>query len=151
MVRRYQAEEYYALTIRQEVILAKINQSVKLHQPHVEELLTSLHSVFVSRLYFSGFSFLHLLQTRQRNTLLKVGSISIELHSWQRGFSLGSRKIAAREVNWHGSVLSGDERTRFQTLHRPLPFPLLLLRTQLLVYLLAIFDEEASFGIDHLR
>lgn len=31
---------------------------------------TSLHSVFVRRLYFSGFSFLHLLQTRHPKTFL---------------------------------------------------------------------------------
>jgi hypothetical protein len=36
------------------------------------DVLTSLHSVFVSRLYLSGRSVLHLLHTKQPNTLRYV-------------------------------------------------------------------------------
>lgn len=57
--------------------------------------LTSLHSVFVSRPYFSGKSFLHLLQTRQPNVFLKLWSISIVWHSLHFGFIAGSSDISS--------------------------------------------------------
>lgn len=58
--------------------------------------LTSLHSVLVRRLYFSGLSLLHRLHTRQPKTFLYVWSISIDWHSTHFGFMVGSRKRATR-------------------------------------------------------
>jgi len=55
---------------------------------------TSLHSVFVNKLYFSGMSFLHLLQTRQPNVFLKLWSISIDRHSLHFRFISGSSDIS---------------------------------------------------------
>lgn len=55
---------------------------------------TSLHSVFVSRPYLSGRSFLHLLQTRQPNVFLKLWSMSIVWHSLHFGFISGSSDIS---------------------------------------------------------
>lgn len=55
---------------------------------------TSLHSVFVSKLYFSGISFLHLLHTRHPKTFLYVWSMSTDWHSTHFGLRPFSNNIA---------------------------------------------------------
>lgn len=138
-------------TIRQEVILDRCWYCSILLCDRAGSR-TSLHSVFVRRLYFSGFSFLHLLQTRQRKTFLKVGSMSTELHSLQRGFAFGSKYIAYERISLlQRTNVKRVQLTRLGVLQCPLPFTFLLLRSKLLVYLLPIFDKKPSLGVDHLR
>jgi len=112
---------------------------------------TSLHSVFVSRLYFSGRSFLHLLQTRQPNVFLKSWSMSIDLHSLHFGFISGSS-----DISFDASAHSGDEiriqgHTRFQVMLHSFPLTLFFLCYHRLVHFFVILDQEPSLGVHHLR
>jgi len=80
----------------------------------VMEERTTLHSVFVSRLYFPGRLFLHLLQTRQPNVFLKSWSISIDLHSLHFGFIFGSS-----DISFYTSVHPGNRVQQMGTYEVP--------------------------------